>query len=73
MGPRARTEGREISPAHRDSISGPPSPYRVAILTTLSRPKSLSEHRGKFAFSLLSSWVETCVLHDTKEVNPVNL
>ena len=38
MGPRAGLDGCEKSRLHRDSIPGPSSPYRVAILTELSRP-----------------------------------
>ena len=35
VGPRAGLEGWGKSCPHRDSIPGPPSPWRVAILTTL--------------------------------------
>ena len=35
---RAVLKGRGISYPHRDSISGPSRPYRVATPTTLSQP-----------------------------------
>jgi len=36
--PSAGLDGFENSRLHRDSIPGPSSPWRVAILTELSRP-----------------------------------
>jgi hypothetical protein len=39
VGPRAGLDGCGKSCPHRDSIPGPSSPYRVAILSELSRPR----------------------------------
>ena len=42
VGLRAGLDGYRKSPPHRDSITGPSSPYTVAIPTELSQPTQIS-------------------------------
>ena len=47
MGPRAGLNRCGKSRPHRDSIPGPPSPYSVAIPTTLPGPRQRAKDRIK--------------------------
>jgi len=57
---RAGLDGCGKSRLHRDSIPGPPSPYRVAIPTELSRPTSTCPIHSNLVF-LMSATMSRCL------------
>jgi len=61
-GPQGQSRRRRKSSPHRDSISGPSSPWRVAIPTVLSR-----RAKGQFAF-IKSKSLEGRYLNNRKRV-----